>query len=78
MCSSSLFCVAYRPRFETLVRIRHFEGLSILQRAGPELKQSLGLKSACKEPPNGFKGPPASNFVGLRLANQHSQAFEAS
>ena len=25
---------------------------------GPELKQSLGLKSACKEPPNGFKGAP--------------------
>ena len=38
---------------------------------GPELKQSLGLKSACKEPPNGFKGPPASSFAGLRLANQH-------
>ena len=32
----------------------------------PELKQSLGLKSACKEPPNGFKGgPQASNFAGL-------------
>ena len=45
---------------------------------GPELKQSLGLKSACKEPPNGFKGAPASNFAGLRLADQHWQASEAS
>ena len=26
---------------------------------GPELKQSLGLKSACKKPPNGFKGAPS-------------------
>ena len=25
---------------------------------GPELKQFLGLKSACKEPPNGNKGAP--------------------
>ena len=24
-----------------------------------------------------LRGPPASNFVGLRLADQHSQAFEA-
>ena len=26
---------------------------------GPELKQSLGLKSACKKPPNGFKRAPS-------------------
>ena len=44
---------------------------------GPEPKQSLVLKNACKEPPSGFKGPPASNFAGLRLANQHLQASEA-
>ena len=29
---------------------------------GPELKQSLGLKSACKEPPNGFKGAPSQQL----------------
>ena len=44
------------------VRIRHFEALSILQRAG-RLKQSLGLKSACKSLQMALRGRPASNFV---------------
>ena len=29
---------------------------------GPELKQSLVLKNACKEPPNGFKGAPSQQL----------------
>ena len=77
-CSQPLFCVSYRPCFEECPRIWYFAGLSILQRAcGPELKQSLGLKSACKEPPNGFKGAPSQQLRGLRLTIQHSQASEA-
>ena len=73
-----MFCVAYRPRFETLVRIRHFEGLSILQRASRTSSNLWGSKVLAKSLQTALRGPPASNFVGLRLANQHLQASEAS
>ena len=36
------------------------------------------ISGAAKSLQTALRGPPASNFVGLRLANQHSQAFEAS
>ena len=43
-CSSSMSWVGYRPRFETWVRIPHFPGLSILQRAGWSSSNLWGSK----------------------------------
>ena len=76
-CSSSMFCVGYRPRFETWVRIRHFAGLSILQCAGRSSSNLWCSKMLAKSLQTALRGPPASNFAGLRLANQHLQASEA-
>ena len=75
-CSSSMFCVGYRPRFETWVRIRHFAGLSILQCAGRSSSNLWCSKMLAKSLQTALRGPPASNFAGLRLANQHLQASE--
>ena len=59
-CSSSMFCVGYRPSFETWVRIRHFAGLSIPQRAGPSSSNLWGSKVLAKSLQTAFRGPPAS------------------
>ena len=60
-CSSSMSCVGYRPRFETWVRIRHFEDLSILQRAGRSSSNFWGSKVLAKSFQTAIRGP----FAGL-------------
>ena len=75
------FHVGCRPRFEAWVRIQHFADLSILQHA--DLSSSNLLKSACKEPPNGFKQAP-QHFRSLPSNSQaiptpsYSQAHKSS
>ena len=55
-----LLCVGYRPRFETWVRIRYLEALSIL---GPRARSSSdvrGSKVLAKSLQRALRGPPAS------------------
>ena len=77
VCSSSMFCVGYRPRFETWVRIRHFAGLSILQCAGRSSSNLWCSKMLAKSLQTALRGPQPATSQACDFANQHLQASEA-
>ena len=61
-CSQPPFCVGYRPRFETWVRIRHFGALSILQPAGRSSSNLRGSKVLAKSLQTALRGPPSQQL----------------